>query len=228
MQLVRQALRVAAVLALSAAAWSADDLAAVYARMDKAAPLFKGMRADMKRLSHVAVINEDTTETGTVVVRVPKPHDYHMLIDFQEPAKKTVGIAGVVVQVYYPKANEVQIKNLGKEHKDLVEQFLKLGFGSNSKELQGSFVVKYGGVETVAGEKASRIELTPKSKDLAATYPKIELWISDASGISIQQKIYEPGGNYTVATYSHMKLDPNIPESAVKLKYPSSATKRVL
>ena len=86
----------------------------------------------------------------------------------------------------------------------------------------------YGGAETVAGQKATRIVLVPKSKDLAAKFSKFELWIPDATGISIQQKIYEPGGNYTIATYPNMKLDSNIPESAVKLNLPKGVTRRPL
>jgi outer membrane lipoprotein-sorting protein len=206
-------------------AFAADDLAAVFARMDQAAPKFKGMRAEMKKVSHTAAINVDETDLGSIVVKVPKPHEFHMLIDFQQPDKKAVEIAGTTVQMYYPKTNEVQIYNFGKGHKAEVEQFLKLGFGSTSKELRDAYTVTYGGPDTVAGEKATRIVLVPKSADLAAQFPKFELWISDATGISIQQKVYEQGGNYSIATYSNMKLDPNIPDSAVKLNLPKGVTR---
>jgi outer membrane lipoprotein-sorting protein len=206
-------------------AFAADDLAAVFARMDQAAPKFKGMRAEMKKVSHTAAINVDETDLGSIVVKVPKPHEFHMLIDFQQPDKKAVEIAGTTVQMYYPKTNEVQIYNFGKGHKAEVEQFLKLGFGSTSKELRDAYTVTYGGPDTVAGEKATRIVLVPKSADLAAQFPKFELWISDTTGISIQQKVYEQGGNYSIATYSNMKLDPNIPDSAVKLNLPKGVTR---
>ena len=213
---------------LAAPAPAADDLAAVFARMDQAAPTFKGLRADIKKVAHTAVINEDTTDIGTIIVKVPKPHDFHMLIDLREPDKKIVSISGTLVEMYYPKANEVQVYNVGKGHKAEMEQFMRLGFGSNSKEMRDAYTVTYGGPETVAGQKATRIVLVPKSADLVAMYPKFELWISDATGISIQQKIYEQGGNYTVATYPNMKIDPNIPDSAVKLNLPKGVTRRPL
>ena len=95
---------------------------------------------------------------------------------------------------------EVKPEYLKKAHKVEMEQFLRLSFGSNSKELREGYTVTYGGVETVAGQKTTRIVLVPKSEDMLAMFPKFELWISDATGISIQQKIYEQGGNYTVAT----------------------------
>src|SRR5262245_56983358 len=100
--------RLAVAALLASVGQGADDLAAVFARMDQAAPKFKGLRADMKRVSHTAVINEDSTETGMIVVKVPKPHEYKMLITFQHPDKKLVGIAGTKAEMYLPKANEVQ------------------------------------------------------------------------------------------------------------------------
>jgi len=211
---------------LGSAAWGADDLAAVLARMDQAAPKFKGLRADMKRVSHTAVINEDSTDTGTIVVKSPKPHDYRMLIHIEKPDEKIVGVSGTTAEIYLPKAKEVQVINFGKRHKAEVEQFLRLGFGTNSKELKDGYTVTYGGAETVAGEKTSRIVLVPTSADIANMFPKFELWISDATGISVQQKMYEKGGNYTLATYPNMKLDPNVPDSDVKLKVPPGVTRR--
>src|SRR4051812_2723789 len=94
----------AAVL-LSSGAFAADDVAAVFARMDQAAPKFKGLRADMKKVTHTAVINDDTIDSGTIVVKVPKPHDFEMLIDFEQPDRKLVGISGTRVEMYYPKIN---------------------------------------------------------------------------------------------------------------------------
>jgi hypothetical protein len=89
-KIVLKALCVAALA--SPAAFPADNLAAVFAKMDEAAPKFKGMRADMKKVSHTAVINEDATDTGSIVVKVPKPHDYRMLMKFDQPDKKLVGV----------------------------------------------------------------------------------------------------------------------------------------
>ena len=216
----------AATAVLTTSLWGADDLAAVFARMDQAAPKFKGMRADMKRVSHTAVMNDDSTETGTIVVKVPKPHEYRMLINFREPDQKMVGIVGTTAEMFLPKANEVQVCNFGKGRKGEIEQFLRLGFGSNSKEILDAYTVTYGGPETVAGEKSTRIVLVPKSADVANMFPKFELWIADSNGISVQQKMYEKGGNYTLATYPKMKLESNISDSEVKLNLPKGATRR--
>jgi outer membrane lipoprotein-sorting protein len=55
---------------------------------------------------------------------------------------------------------------------------------------------------------------------LANQFPKFELWISDETGISVQQKMYQRGGDYSLATYTNMKINQNLPDSAVKLNLP--------
>lgn len=212
---------VAALLGPQVGAAAADNsLQAVFSRMDQASARFKGLKAEMRKLAHTEVINEDSVDTGSIVVRVPKPHDLRMLIDFQQPDQKKVMIAGTKVDIYYPKTEIVQEIDLGRNHRSQVEQFLLLGFGSSSKDLLDAYSIKLGGPETIAGEPTSRIELIPKSKELLAQFPKFELWISDQTGISVQQKMYQPGGDYSLATYTKMQTKVNIPESEVKLNLP--------
>ncbi len=205
-------------------AYAADgSLDAVFARIDKAAATFKGLRADVKKVSHLDLINEDTVDTGTIVVKRPKPHDLKMLVNIQQPDAKQLALADNKVEFYYPKPNEVQEFDLSKENKSLAEQGLLLGFGSNSKDLQSAYNIKLGGAETITEKKTTRIELIPKSKEFAARVPKIELWISDESGLALQQKIYQGGGDYLLATYTNMRIDPNIPDNDVKLNLPKNA-----
>ena len=202
-----------------------NSLESVFRRMDQASTRFKGLKANMRKLSHTAVINEDNVETGTIVVKAARPHELRILMDFEQPDRKRVKIDGTRVEVYYPKTNTVQEIDLGKNHRSQVEQFLRLGFGSSSQDLLSAYSVQPGGPETVAGEAATRIVLVPKSKELLAQFPKFELWISDQTGISIQQKMYQPGGDYSMATYANMQVNPNLPDSAVSLNLPKGVTR---
>jgi outer membrane lipoprotein-sorting protein len=201
-----------------AAGAAGDELADTLARMDATAARFKSLTADIRKVSHTAVINEDTADTGTIYVKRPKPNDLRMRIDIQPPNPKQAEFSGHVVQIYYPKSNTVEEYDLGKE-KGMIDQFLLLGFGSRVRDLQDAYTIRLGGDETVNGEKTVRIELTPKSPDVLAHLKEVELWI-DARGEAIQQKFYEPGGDYSVATYSNMKTDVNLPDSSVKLNLP--------
>ena len=197
-----------------------DPLAAVFNRMDQSAAKFKDLTADMKKVSYMAVLKEESVDVGKIAVRLPKKHDYHVLIDFSQPDQKQVQLAGTRVDSFYPKTNTDQIVDLGKTKRALIETFVLLGFGSNSKDLQDAFEIRYGGPEAAAGEPATRIELTPKDKEVARQFPKFELWISDRTGMSVQQKMYELGGDYLLATYTNMKINQNLPDTAVKLNLP--------
>jgi outer membrane lipoprotein-sorting protein len=209
-------------MALGWGAQAADSsLAATLARMDEAAAKFKGLQADMQKVAHTAVINEDSADAGTIAVKRPNAHDIRVLINFQPPNPRQVAIAGVKGEYYIPGINTVQVYDLGKS-RSLVEQFMLLGFGSNSKDLESAYSIRLGGPETVAGQQATRIELIPKSQDVLAHLKKVDLWISDAMGIAVQQKIYETGGDYLLATYTNIKLRPNLPDSLVKLDLPKS------
>jgi outer membrane lipoprotein-sorting protein len=212
-----------AILAAMALSWGApaadNSLADTLARMDEAAAKFKGLEADMQKVAHTAVISEDSVEAATIAVKRLKPHDIRVRIDFKPPNPRQVAIAGVKGEYYVPGINTVQEYDMGKS-RSLVEQFMLLGFGSNSKDLKSAYSIGLGGPETAAGQKSTRIELIPKSEDVLAHFKRVDLWISDTMGIAVQQKLFEPGGDYLLATYTNIKLRPNLPDSAVKLNLP--------
>jgi outer membrane lipoprotein-sorting protein len=217
---------VTAFAALPSGAFAADDLAAVFARIDKAAPGFRGFSADFRKRKHTPIIPEDDLQTGKAVVRRSKPHELQMRIDIDPPDQQVATVDGTKVEIYYPKTKTIQPYGLGKSTKPMLEQVLMLGWGSTSQDLKNAYEVTYGGPEeTLTGQKAVRLELVPKDKDLLAHVPKFELWISTegpTSGVAVQVKIYEKGGDYSIATYTNMKLG-NISESAVRLNAPKDA-----
>jgi outer membrane lipoprotein-sorting protein len=211
------------ILVCAAAAFGADDpLQATFARMDAVAATFKGLKANIRRVSHLDVINDDTVENGTILVRRTSPKDLRMLLVIESPPNPLKAYIGSgKVQVYYPNSNTVQEWELGKA-RSLRDQLMTLAFGSSSKELSTVYTIRLVGPEKAADQNATRIELTPRDKELAAHFPKIDLWIADATGITVQQKLYQPGGDYMMATYTDVQLM-SVPESAVKLDVPKNA-----
>jgi outer membrane lipoprotein-sorting protein len=207
---------------LTSAAWPkpASDLDAVLARIDSAGAAFHGMSAKLRRLSHTAVINEDTVDSGTVLLKRPKPQDMRMLVEFTQPDPKTVAFQGHKVDIYYPKIQTVQEFDVG-QNRDLLNQFFLLGFGTSRADLQSNYNIRFLGPETLDGHQTERLELIPKSKGVLEHLKKFELWISD-SGYPIQQKFYLPGGDYMLMTYSDMKINPELRDAALKLQVPKN------
>ena len=202
-----------------AGAPAGGSLEATFARMDEAAAGFRSMSADLRKVSHTAVINEDTIDIGVILVKRPKPRDMRMLVDIKQPDPKTAVIQGHKAEIYYPKIQTVQEFDLGK-NRAMIDEFLLLGFGSSSKELQAAYSVKLGGQETVAGQKTTRIDLLPKSPDVLAHLKSVELWISDETGGPVQQKFHMTGGDYSLATYTNVKQNPDLPDSSMRLNLP--------
>ncbi len=205
---------------VSALAWAAGGpLETTLAKMDQAATEFKALSADLKRVQHTGVINQDTEDVGTILIKRPKPRETRMLFDVKQPDPKQFAFDGRTGEEYLPKLQTVQEYDLGK-YKGLIDQLLLLGFGTSSKELQTAYTISYGGPETIDGQKTTRVELIPKPQAGVKDLTRVDLWISDASGIPVQQKFYQRGGDYNLATYSNMKINPNLPDSALKLNLP--------
>jgi outer membrane lipoprotein-sorting protein len=198
-----------------------DPLSAVLARMDQTAATFKSLKADIKKVAHTEVINVDDIDVGTIMVkRGLRSKDLHMLVEFKQPEVKKLLVVGTKAQLYLLKnPNEVQEFDLTRKFRGMFDQFLLLGFGSNSRDLREAYTVKLGepAAETVGGEKTTKIELTPKSPEMLATLKRSELWISDSKGIAVQQKMYTGGGDYILATYTNVVVNPSLPDLKLDL-----------
>jgi len=213
----------AAILILPALLARAEPLADILARMDRAAQNFRALSATMKRVQFTAVIGEANEMDGVVRLRSTKAGTAG-IVDFQHPDERTVYINGHNIQIYYPKANTVEIYDSSK-YTASVDQFLLLGFGTSSAELRKSYDLKVSGTETIGGVATTRIEMTPKSAELAKLITKIELWIPEGQDTPIQEKVTEPSKNYELIAYSDVKVNPNLPESSFELKLPAKVKK---
>jgi outer membrane lipoprotein-sorting protein len=214
----------------AAVALRADTLDGALNRLDHAGNQFKGMEARFRYVKHTAIVNEDSASNGTIKIKKIKhpsgPGDILGLLDFVAPDKKTVELSGKTVRIYLPNIKTVQEVDLGK-HKVLVEQFFLFGFGTSRSDLEHAYGVSYGGAETVDGEATTRLVLVSKNPEVTRQLSKFELWLSDKTGLPVQQKFYEPSGDYNVFTYSEMKTS-NPPDSALKLKLPANVRKETL
>jgi outer membrane lipoprotein-sorting protein len=202
-------------LALSATA-SAASLDQVLGKMDQNAATFRSMSANVKQLSHTAVINEDNASQGTVKMKRARGNP-QFLAEFTQPDPKSVALSSNKAEIYYPKLNEIQEYDLGK---GMVEKYLALGFGASGKEMQADFALKHLGEEQINGQKTTRVEMIPKDPKVAQQFPKIEMWISDATGYPVQTKMHQTGGDYMTVTYSEVRINPNLADSAYKLNPP--------
>ncbi len=211
-------LRAALIALLALVSLYGESTRDVLARLDRDAAAFRQATARLTRATHTAVLNDTTTETGQMWLRRDGKRVL-VRIEMSAPDVRSYSFEGTTANVYYPKLNTVQIWDLGKS-RSLIDQFLLLGFGSSGTELARNYSLKVAGEEVVAGRKATRLELVPKSAKLREQFEKIDLWIPLDAGYPIQQKLYQPGGDYYLIAYSEVQINPNLPDPAFRLKLP--------
>lgn len=215
--------RIAALSLLPGTALQAESMADVLARMDRAAGEFRALSATMKRIHYTAVLSETEEMDGTVRLKRVKGSTVGVL-EFKQPETRTIFINGKSVQVFYPKANTVEIYDASK-YTSSMEQIILLGFGTSSTELKKSYDIKDGGSQKLNGTDTTRLELTPKSAELKKLITRIEMWIPEGQSNPLRVKFSEPSKNYEQVDYSEIKANPPLPDSAFELKLPANVKK---
>lgn len=201
----------------------ADTVEAVLARMDKAAPSFKAMSSDVRMVTHTAVLNDNTVETGTFEMQKMKGKEVRAIMNLSENGGREIGFFGKIVRIYYPNLNTYQDYQVGKS--DLLNQYLLLGFGSSGKDLSRGYAITSEGTENINGKTTTKLLLIPKDKAELEHLTKVEVWIPNEAAYPVQQEFYEPSGNSRKVTYSNVVLNPPI-KGTLEMKLPPGAKKQ--
>lgn len=196
----------------------------VLQRLDSSAAHFLSMSATVTYLTHTDVIDENSTETGQVVMKKVAPGEVQGLINFTAPNQRTVTFEKRSVQIYYPKIKTLQVYDL-EEHGEQLDKFLMIGFGTSGSELAKDYTMTVVGTEATkaaAGGQAIHLELIPKSGKAREYVKKLDLWIPEhGEPYPLTEKITEPSGNSRTMTYADLKINPPLPPEALKLKLPA-------
>ncbi len=202
----------------------ADSVPDILERMDKDAPAFHALTADLAMDTYQKIIDSHTPENGSLKMQRSPKGEVKAVIEFTGNSARRLSFQGKNVQIYYPAINEYQVVSLGS-NAGVVNQFLLLGFGSSGHELQQSYTITAEGEENVSGLASTKLLLVPKDKAVLEKLPKVELWIPAKASSPIQQEFYEPSGNYRLITYSNMHVNPPMPGN-LDLKLPKNARKQ--
>lgn len=203
---------------------SGAGLEKVLSQLDSVAAGFRSAQASFVWDQFQKVVNETDTQKGNVYFRRVGKQTQMMAV-ITEPAQKYVLYSEGKVQVYEPKIDQVTVYSVGKNSAD-VESFLVLGFGGRGHDLLKSFDLKYGGNENLNGIQTAKLDLTPKAERVRNMFEHILMWVDTSRGVSVQQQVFQPGGDYRLAKYSDIQLNEKLPDNVFKLKT-TSKTKTV-
>jgi outer membrane lipoprotein-sorting protein len=201
-----------------------EELQRVLNQMDQTAASFRTAQAGFVWDQYQKVVDDHDIQKGTVYFR-RTGNEIQMAADIGEPALKYVVFSEGKVQFYQPSMDQVTTFNTSKD-RTAVESFLVLGFGGSGKDMLKSFDVKYIDAEKLNGIDTARLELVPKSVKGRNMFDHIWLWVDTSRGVSVQQQLFDPSGDYRLAKYSDIQLNQRIPDSVFKLKT-TSKTKYV-
>jgi len=203
----------------STAKWTLET---VLERMDAGARDFRTLTANVEHLKYTDVVKDTSTESGQMWLQ---KKDEKMRIEFAKPDQRTILRSGNSLAIYNPKINRVEEYDLGKD-RALVDQYVRLGFGTRSEDLKKSFNVTFAGENEIDGKKTLLLELTPKTEQVRAQISKIEMWVDESAWLPLQQKFFEAGsGDYFIFHYSDIKKNLKIEESRLKADWPKTANK---
>lgn len=203
----------------------AQTVDAVLARMDRAAPSFRGMTADVQMKTFTAILSDTTTENGTLKMQRLKTGEVRAIIDFSaQTDARVIAFLGNIVRIYYPNLKAYQDYEVGK-NTDVLNQFLLLGFGSSGRQLAQSYQISQEGSEKVAGQDTTKLLLVPNDPKVKEHLAKIEMWVPNDAAYPVQQQFYEPSGNYRIVTYTNIKINPPL-HGALELKLPKGVKKQ--
>jgi len=198
--------------------WTLD---AVLEQLDRAARDFRSLTADIEHTKVTVAVDDTSTETGQIFVR----RDDKMRIEITAPAPRTILRSGGALYVYTPGIKRVEEYDLGKR-KELVDQYVLLGFGTRGSDLKKAYVLTLQGEESLDGRKVLRFELTPRSDQVRDQISKIEMWIDEATWVPVEQKFYETGsGDYFVFHYTNVARNTPINDGTFKPEWPKGVTK---
>src|SRR5215471_11284267 len=97
----------AALLSTALSTAVAETLDQTLARLDRTSETFKGVKASLRQTQHLAVINEDNVNVGSIVLKRSK-HDVRVMVNLTSPDEKTIVLSGNKVEMYLPKLRTVQ------------------------------------------------------------------------------------------------------------------------
>ena len=203
--------------ALFSASALAQNLEQVLSFLDSKSASFKSVQANFEWDQYQKVVDEHDLQKGVMYFKRNGP-SVDVAADITSPITKKLVLQNGMLDLYTPKTGEVIHKEVGKNRKSF-ESFLALGFGGSGSDLSKNFDVRYAGTETVNGKPTYKLELVPKTAEARNMFPLITLWINQQTGMSEQQKLDQGGGDYRLARYTNITLNPpKLPDGAFRLK----------
>jgi hypothetical protein len=176
----------------------------------------------VERTKVTVVVNDRSTESGQMQVR----RDDKMRIELTSPDPRTILRDGDHLYIYTPKTSQVEEYDLSK-HRDLVDQFLLLGFGTSGGKLEKELPDHRRGRGDDRHKKWCGWNSRPSPTTCASKYPRSTFGSTKRPlGFPRSKSSYETGtADYFIVRYTNVARNVSLPDSRFKPHWPAGATR---
>lgn len=212
----------AGLLGLAAQAPTPMTLAAVEKALDAAAPGITAMSAEAERVDYTALMQSSDSSRGRFYFKRSNQGPMYALdITTPKDAATRMVFRDQTVWNYTPASKEVDRYDLGARQ-DLVGQFLGLGVGGTSAELERSFNVSLAGMETLEGAATAHLALTPRHPEVTRNITTVDVWYDTRNWVAVQLRINYVGGDYHLVRYSKIQVNPKLNDKIFSTDFPGA------
>ncbi|MGH9468681.1 MAG: LolA family protein [Terriglobales bacterium] len=203
-----------------AAAWTLPE---VLGALTRAAPGIHSVSADATVTDYTALIAQAAKSSGHLYFeRERKGPRYVLDLTTPTDSAKKLLYTGHTAYVYTPSAHQVIRYKLGAKPGD-VNAYLLLGMGATGADLTHSFEVSLDPATTLDGQAAVELTLRPRSRSLADKLTRLDLWYDPKTWIGMQQKIWQPGGDYHLLRLTHIEVNAKLPSGVFSTSFPGAS-----
>lgn len=211
-------LNVIGLLLCASAGLFGQGLERVLTQIDKVGAGLESIRAEIHQKKWTDILEEyDEGEKGEFYFLKTEKGVY-LRKEIEEPTQNSLVIGESEVVFYQPAIKQAQKYNLGR-HGDKAE-FLLLGFGTDREALKNTYRIDLQGKEKVGDRNTVKLLLEPKSKEVAAFFTEIVLWVDVELWVPIQQKLVEPTRDHLLIRFDNIEINPDLSKSDFEVKLP--------
>lgn len=204
------------VVALTARAARADDLAKVLERLDAAARDFRNATANFE-FDTVQTYPVPDTDVMTGTAYYERNKSFQMAAHVREHNKRPAGTT------YIFSGGVLRSSDTGKERDaktfsqaSKYEGYLMLGFGASGSDLEKKWTITYKGTEKIDGIVTDKLELVAKDPQVRRTIPKVTIWLDTARAVSLKQVFDEGEGMSRICRYANIQVNKTLPAKAFR------------
>ena len=207
----------ACLVLLFCAGWGgAATVDAILARLDRFNQKMKTFRSDIHQRKFIKILSEfDDPEIGELFMK-KNPAGIMLKKVIGNPGHTILTVKGSSMVLYYPKKNQAVRRQLTEKETG----FANFGVAMSSAEMKKNFDIRFIRSEAVDGHPCDLIQLNPKSARLKGYFEMLYLWLSSEDGTPLQQRIDEPGGDYTIIKFLNIKLNIDIKDAFFDVRLP--------